>query len=85
MDSTLGPERVLDLSGVWAAARFHRLGRNRRGPTRQPSQAKTERIRPEVEIARSRAGVRGAHSTGEGGEQNRPREGALLWLCVRWR
>src|SRR5215469_14434524 len=42
-----GPERVLDLSGVWAVARFQRRGRNRRDPTWQPSQAKTVGIKPD--------------------------------------
>src|ERR1035437_8536692 len=48
--------------------------RDRRDPTRQPSQAKTARIRPKAESARSREGVRGARSTDEGG-QYKPLEG----------
>jgi hypothetical protein len=36
--------------------------------------AKTARIRPEAEVARSREGVRGVRSTGEGG-QDKPPEG----------
>src|SRR5208282_673942 len=42
-----GPERLLDLSGVWAVARFQRRTRNRRDPTWQSSRTKTGRIRPE--------------------------------------
>jgi len=36
----IDPERVLDLLGVRATARFQRLGRNRRDPTRQPASGK---------------------------------------------
>jgi len=48
--------------------------RDRRDPTRRPSQAKTARIRPKAENVRSREGVRGARSTEEGG-QYKPLEG----------
>jgi hypothetical protein len=44
-DSRLGPEGLLDLFGVGAAASFDRRVRNRRDPTWQPGQAKTGRIR----------------------------------------
>jgi group II intron reverse transcriptase/maturase len=47
--------------------------RDRRDPTRQPSQAKTQGIRPKAETKRSREGVRGARSTEEGGDK--PLEG----------
>ena len=73
IDSALGPERVLDLPGVVAAARFERAVRNTRGPTWQPRQAQTVRIKPVAEIVRSREGVRGVRSTDEGGEK--PLEG----------
>ena len=46
-DRILDPERILDIPGVEATARFERKVRNRRDPTRRPSQAKTERIRPD--------------------------------------
>jgi hypothetical protein len=36
-DSGLEPERLLDLSGVWASARLERRLRNGRDPTRQPA------------------------------------------------
>ena len=76
-DRILGPERILDIPGVEAAARFERAVRNRRDPTRQPSQAKTGRIRRNAESARRWEEVRGAGSTGEDVE-TRWREAALL-------
>jgi hypothetical protein len=59
--------------------------RNRRDPTWRPSQAKTERIRPEAESARSREGVRGARSTDEGVQDNtlEGRGPALIMLARR--
>jgi hypothetical protein len=42
-DSTrIDPERVLDLPGVGATARFQRLWGNRRGPTWQPTLGKDQ-------------------------------------------
>jgi len=78
------PERHLGIPGVEAAARFQREVRNRRDPTRQPSQAKTERIRRNAESARRREEVRGAGSTGEDVE-TRWREAALLQSRLRKR
>ena len=47
--------------------------RDRRDPSRQPSQAKTRRDKPKAETNGSRKGVRGARSTEEGGDK--PLEG----------
>lgn len=52
---------------------LERAMRDRRDPARQPSQAKTQRIRPKAETTGSREGVRGARSTDEGGDK--PLEG----------
>ena len=58
--------------------------RNRRDPTGQPSRAKTGRIRPEAEIARSREGVREAHTTWEGVQENALEgRGLALIMLVR--
>ncbi len=67
------PERALGLSGVWAAARFEGAVRNRRDPTRRPLSGKDRAYKAGAESARSREGVRGVHSTFEGGEN--PSEG----------
>ena len=84
-------DNILDWNGCWispgsqAVARWNRAARNRRGPTWQPSRAKTGRIRPEAESARSREGVREVHSTWEGVQDNAP-EGrglALIMLARR--
>ncbi len=71
-DSTPVPERVLDLSGVWAAARLHRDSRNRRDPTWQPTSGKDPAYKGQTEIAGSQEGVRGARSTAEGSQHNLP-------------
>ena len=76
-----GPASGLGLPGVWAAARFDRAVRNTRDPTRRLTSSEDRAYKAGAESARSRAGVRGAHSTGEGGER-RWREGALRWS--RW-
>ena len=68
------PKRTLELLGVMTAARCHSMKRDRRDPPRQPSRAKTGRIKRTAESARSREGVRGVRSTSEGG-QNKPPEG----------
>jgi hypothetical protein len=79
--STRGvPERVLGLSGVVAAARFDRAVWNTRGPSRQPPSGKDRAHKAGAESARSRAGVRGVQSTGEGGEK--PLEGRGPALVV---
>jgi hypothetical protein len=67
------PERVLGLPGVLAAARFDRAVRNTRDPSRQPTSGKDRAYKAGAESVRSRAGVRGARSTGEGGDK--PLEG----------
>ena len=67
------PERTLDFPGVVGHGTSERTMRDRRDPSRQPSQAKTQRIRPKAEIGGSRKGVRGARSTDEGGDK--PLEG----------
>ena len=71
--SAPGPERALGLPGVWAAARFEGAVRNRRDPTRRPTSGKDRAYKAGAEVARSREGVRGVRSTGEGGEN--PLEG----------
>jgi len=60
------PERTLDFPGVLVSARSESNVGDRRGPPRQPSQAKAACIKPMAEIARCREGVRGARSTDEG-------------------
>jgi hypothetical protein len=77
-DNIHGPERMLDLSGV---PRRRHVETEQCGTgqtlTGSPSRAKTERIRPEAESARSREGVREARSTCEGVQDN-TREGRAL-------
>ena len=72
-DSVKESEATLDIPGVEGHGTFHSAMRDRRDPIRQPSQAKTQRIRPKTETAGSRKGVRGARSTEEGGDK--PLEG----------
>jgi len=69
------PERALDLPGVERRrhASTERCGTRETLPG-SGRQAKTAPIRPEAERVRSREGVRGAHSTEEGG-QDKPLEG----------
>lgn len=74
IDSVLGSERTLDLSGVWVSARTDRKMRNTGDPNRQPSQAKTQGDKGVPESRGSRKGVRGAGSTDEGGDN--PSEGS---------
>jgi len=73
MHSVPVPERALGLPGVWAAARYEGMMRNRRDPTRQPTSGKDRAYKAGAEVARSREGVRGVRSTCEGGEK--PLEG----------
>ncbi len=67
------PDRALGLPGVVAAARFDRKVRNTRDPSWQPTSGKDRTDKARAETGRSRAGVRGARSTREGGEK--PLEG----------
>jgi hypothetical protein len=67
------PVSALGLPGVLAAARFDRALRNTRDPSPQPEGQATQAYKAGAEIARGGAGVRGAHSTYEGGEK--PLEG----------
>src|SRR3990172_7910504 len=69
MHSVLVPERALGLPGVWAAARFEGAVRNRRDPTRRPASGKDRTYKAGAEVVRSREGVRGVHSTDEGGDK----------------
>ena len=73
-DSVPAPERTLDLLGVETAARDHRAERNRRDPTRCLTSGQTDAYKGQTEIAAGREGVRGAHSTDEGG-LHKPLEG----------
>jgi hypothetical protein len=77
------PERALGLPGVWAAARFEGVLGNRRDPPRQPASDKDRAYKSGAEVVRSREGVRGVHSTFEGGE-NPPegRDPASVTLAV---
>ena len=72
-DSASNPKARWTSPGFEAAARRESAVRDRRDPPRQPSQAKTQGIRPKAETERSREGVRGARSTEEGGDK--PLEG----------
>ena len=67
------PVSGLGLPGVWAAARFDRTVWNTRDPSRRLTSSRDRGHKAGAESRRSRAGVRGAHSTGEGGEK--PLEG----------
>ena len=76
------PERVLDLPGVVATARFDRTMWNTGDPNQQPRSGKDRTYKARAENGRSWEGVRGAHSTREGGEK--PLEGrgpALVTLA----
>ena len=64
-----GPERAVNLPGVGTAARFHRSVRNWRCPRWQPSSGKRPRISATRENVAGQQGVRGAHSTDEGGHK----------------
>ena len=68
-DSASNPKAYWTSPGFEAAARRESVMRDRRDPTRQPSQAKTPGIRPKAETERSREGVRGARSTEESGDK----------------
>jgi hypothetical protein len=83
MHSAPVPERALGLPGVWAAARFEGAVRNRRDPPRRPASGKDRAYKAGAEVVRSREGVRGVHSTVEGGD-NLPegRDPASVTLAV---
>ena len=83
MDSVLVPERAMGLPGVRAAARFEGGVRNRRDPTRRPASGKDRAYKAGAEVARSREGVRGVHTTDEGGENpSEGRDPASVTLAV---
>ena len=71
-------ERALGLPGVVAAARSDREMRNTRDPSRQPTSGKDRTHKARAESGRSRAGVRGARSTDEGGESRAEGRGPAL-------
>lgn len=75
------PEGALGLPGVVAAARFEGEVRNTRDPSSQPTSGKDRTHKARAENGRSEAGVRGARSTGEGGEK--PLEGRGPALVAR--
>jgi RNA-directed DNA polymerase len=75
------PERALGLPGVLAAARFEGEVRNTRDPSGQPTLGKDRTYKARAESERSQAGVRGARSTDEGGEN--PLEGRGPALVAR--
>jgi hypothetical protein len=72
--------RALGLPGVVAAARSYRTVRNTREPSRQLTSSKDRAHKARAESARSRAAVRGARSTDEGGDN--PLEGRGPALVV---
>jgi hypothetical protein len=69
MHSAAVPERAVGFPGVWAAACFEGEVRNTRDPSWQPSSGKDRAYKAGAESARSRAGVRGVRSTGEGADK----------------
>lgn len=77
------PASALGLPGVVAAARFHRAVRNTRDPSRSPTSGKDLAHKPGGESARSRAGVRGARSTWEGGDKPLEGRGPALVALVK--
>lgn len=79
-DSVIGPEGTLDAPGVLVTARFEGMVWNTGDPPRQPASGGDRAYKGQTEIARSREGVRGARSTGEGGEK--PLEGRSPALVV---
>jgi hypothetical protein len=78
MHRALGTEGALGLPGVWAAARFEGLVRDRRDPPRRPTSGKDRAYKAGAEVGRSREGVRGARSTVEGGENSLEGRGPAL-------
>ncbi len=79
-----GPGNVLGLPGVVAAARFDREVWNTRDPSRRLTSSTDRAYKAGAESVRSRAGVRGAHRTVEGGENSLEGRGpALVTPAVR--
>jgi hypothetical protein len=79
--ATREPEGALELPGVLAAARFDRAVWNTRGPTWQPTLGKDRTHKARAENGRSWEGVRGVHSTDEGGDN--PLEGrGPAWVTL---
>jgi hypothetical protein len=77
------PARVLGLPGVLASARLDRTMRNTRGPSRRPTSGKDRPYKARAENERSRAGVRGAHGTCEGGDKPLEERGPALVAPVK--
>src|SRR5262249_17255029 len=75
------PDRAVGLPGVLAAARAEGEVRNTRDPSRQPTSGKDRAHKARAESERSRAAVRGARSTDEGGDK--PLEGRGPALVTR--
>lgn len=80
MHSVLVPKRALGFPGVVAVACFEGKVRNTRDPSWRPALGKDRAYKAGAESARSRAGVRGAGSTAEGGDK--PLEGSGPALVV---
>jgi hypothetical protein len=72
-DSILVSERILALCGVQTVAREERDRRDRRDPPRWES-TQSETYKGQTEVVSGREGVRGVHSTCEGGK-HKPLEG----------
>jgi len=79
----VSPDRALGLPGVLAAARFERVVWNTRDPSGQPTLGKDRVHKARAESTRSRAGVRGAHGTGEGGDKPLEGRGPALVAPVK--
>ena len=77
----VSPDGTLGLPGVLAAARFEGDRRNTRDPSRQPTSGEDRAHKARAESERIRAGVRGVHSTEEGGDK--PLEGRGPALVAR--
>ena len=77
------PDRALGLPGVLAAARFEGEVRNTRGPSAQPTSGETRSHKARAENERGAAGVRGAHSTNEGGDKPLEGGGPALVASVK--
>jgi hypothetical protein len=79
-----GPANVLGLPGVMAAARFDREVWNTRDPSRWLTSSKDRAYKAGAESVWSRAGVRGAHGTEEGGDNSLEGRGpALVMLALQ--
>ena len=76
------PGSGLGLPGVRAAARFDRTVRNTRDPSRRPTSGGDRAHKAGAESVRSRAGVREAHSTGEGGDKPLEERGPAMVALV---